>query len=133
MERLDELEKRINSLEKRVVELENNKERDSPEITNLEKLIIEKISSVKSQEIVILILYLKPKQTKKQIMSTLQKFGATKKMLNWFNGGNFKQRLVNAGIVYEIKEENKDVTYSLTEGLGKQKVMTIINNLKKTY
>ena len=52
-------------------------------------------------------------------------------MLNWFNGGNFKQRLVDIGIIFEDGEDkNGKTAYSITEGKGKQKALELIENFE---
>lgn len=129
MDRIDQLERKLHDLEKRVAKLEKEKTSKSvslPNISGLQKLLVQNISKIKPQDLIILILYSTPKQTKEQIKNKFLSLGSTKKMLNWFNGGNFKQRLIDSGLVLE--DDNN--TYSLTEGKGKQKVFSIIEKLE---
>ncbi len=129
------MEKKIDNLEKRVSNLEKEKSSKSSNLTNLsglQKLLVEKISKIKPQDLVILILYSTPKQTKEQIQNKFQSLGTSKKMLNWFKGGNFKQRLIDTGLVFEDGKNDDGSTYSLTEGKGTQKAISIIEKLKTT-
>jgi len=133
MDKLKELEDRLTKLEKRVTTLEKEKTSTSNNYTNLselQKLLIEKTSELKPQDLVILILYSTPKQTREQIKNKFQTLGATKKMLNWFRGGNFKQRLIDAGLLFEDGKNDDGPTYSLTKGKGTQKALSVIEKLK---
>lgn len=134
-EKIEKLEIRIKSLEKRVTNLEQTK-RSKPSTTNsskIQKLMVEKISNLKPQDLVILILHLNSKQSKDEIKTRFKALGATKKMLNWFNGGNFKQRLIDTGLIFDDgNDENNKIIYSLTEGKGTQKALEIIEKLEST-
>lgn len=133
MDKLKELEDRLEKLEKRVTTLEKEKTSTLNNHTNLselQKLLVEKTSELKPQDLVILILYSTPKQTREQIKNKFQSLGATKKMLNWFRGGNFKQRLIDTGLLFEGGKNDDGPTYSLTEGKGTPKALSVIEKLK---
>ena len=133
MDKLKELESRLSNLEKRVTTLEKEKTSTSNNHTNLselQKLLVEKISELKPQDLVILILYSTPKQAREQIKNKFQSLGATKIMLNWFRGGNFKQRLIDTGLLFEDGKNDDGSMYSLTEGKGTQKALSVIEKLK---
>jgi len=89
----------------------------------------DKILKEKPLDLAILILYSKSKQSKDKIKTKFKSLGATKKMLNWFNGGNFKQRLVDTGIIFG-EEESRKTAYSLTEGKGIQKALKLIEKFE---
>ena len=132
MDKIVELERKIDNLEKRVKDLENIKLKiPTKTSTKLQKLIAETILKLKPQDLVILILFSTTKQTKDEIKTKFKSLGATKKMLNWFNGGNFSQRLINTGIILEDGEnKDKKSMYSLTEGKGNQIAVEIIKKLE---
>ena len=128
MDRIENLENRIEKLEETVEFLKKDLKIkvEGKTTSKLEKLITQNILKLKPQDLVILILFSKAKMTKDEIKNEFQSLGATNKMLNWFSGGNFKQRLVDAGIVFEDgKKENKSM-FSLTKGKGKQFAEEII-------
>jgi len=77
-----------------------------------------------------LILYSKAKITKDGIKTEFRSLGATNKMLNWFNGGNFKQRLIDTGIIFEDGKKEKKSIFSLTKGKGHQTAEKIIHKLE---
>lgn len=128
------LEKIVKNLVKRVEILEqvNRPKKDvSSNSSKLQKLMADQISNLIPQDLVILILYSKTKQTREQIINKFQTVGATKKMTNWFKGGNFRQRLVNAGLVFIDGEDEKGKSiFSLTEGKGIQRALSIIEKLE---
>lgn len=135
MNKIDQFEKKLTDLEKRVSALEikkNPKSVNNGYQSKLEILLVEKIAQLKPQDLTILILHLESKQTRIQIKDKFKSLGATKKMIKWFKGGNFKQRLINEGIVFEdgTNEKNK-ILYSLTQGKGRKKASDIINKLEK--
>ena len=135
MKKIEQFEKKLTDLEKIVSALENKKNPKSDNTGNqskLEILLVEKIAKLKPHYLIILILHLEPKQTRIQIIDKFKSLGATKKMIKWFSGGNFKQRLIDEGIVFEdgTNEKNK-ILYSLTQGKGRKKAADIINKLEK--
>jgi len=131
MDKIKELEKRIEDLEVIVKSLlkDNKTEPLNQNTSKLQKVMTDKIFKVKPIDLVILILYSKSKQSKDEMKTKFKALGATKKTLNWFNGGNFKQRLVNTGIIFEEEGNGKKV-YSLTEGKGTQKALELIENFE---
>ena len=130
MSKIEELEKRIESLEQIVESLkkEHGIKHSQKKSSKLESLLSQHILKLKPQDLVILILYSKSKITKDEIKTKFRTLGATAKMLNWFNGGNFKQRLIDTGIVFV--EDKKESMFSLTKGKGIQTAEQIITKLE---
>lgn len=133
MDKIKELEKRIEDLEEMMKSLlkDNKAEPLNQNTSKLQKIMTEKISKVKPLDLVILVLHSNSKQSRDEMKIKFKSLGATKKMLNWFNGGNFKQRLIDTGIIFvDGKNDDDKTTYSLTEGKGKQKVLEMIENFE---
>src|SRR3989338_1801192 len=124
------LEVRISNLEKRVSQLESTKSsfhEKTGSISKTESIITSNIDSLGMQDIVILSIYSKPKQTVEELKNKIRLLGGTKQKLNWFEGGNLKQRLVNKGILFEDgKNKDGSIEYSITKGKGYKKVNEII-------
>jgi len=131
---IKKLEVRIANLEKRVkvLEKESKLPKTHKSSKNTENIITSNFESLNMQSIVILTLYENPKQTRENLSNQIKLWGGSKKMINWFNGGNLKQRLVNTGIAFEdgINQDGKP-QYSLTQGKGTKKAEEIIEKLKK--
>lgn len=52
----------------------------------------------------------------RKIKKTLQHWGCDKKTIGWFKGGNFKQRLIDQGIITSNnKDEKNKSVFSLTK------------------
>ncbi|HVX02148.1 MAG TPA: hypothetical protein VHA09_03260 [Nitrososphaera sp.] len=84
------------SLEQAVYGGNNNN--GSKEVTHgLEQRIVEKVDDIGTQDLVLVALMQKPKQSKAQIRQMLDDWG--KAYGSWFDGGNFSGRLVKAGLV----------------------------------
>lgn len=91
-----DLQKRVASLEQAVYGGNNNN--GSKEVTHgLEQRIVEKVDDIGTQDLVLVALMQKPKQSKAQIRQMLDDWG--KAYGSWFDGGNFSGRLVKAGLV----------------------------------
>lgn len=132
---IKKLEEKIVNLEKRVSLLEQTKisqHKKIDSISKLEFIVTSNIDSLGMQDIVILTSYYKSKQTVEEIKEKIRVWGGTKQKLNWFEGGNLKQRLVNKGILFE-DGKNKEglMEYSVTKGKGYKKVNEIIQKLEK--
>lgn len=131
---IKKLEERISDLEKRVSQLEHMKPTLTKKIdsmSQIESIIVSNIDKLGMQDIVTLALYSKPKQTAEDLRGKIKSWGGTKQKLNWFAGGNLKQRLVNKGILFE-DGKNKDglIEYSVTKGNGYKKVNEVIQKLE---
>lgn len=57
-----------------------------------EKIVIDKIDDISIQHLVVIILKLKPNQTRHEIKKIMEDWG--KVVGNWFRGGNMNNRLV---------------------------------------
>lgn len=132
---IKKLEERISNLEKRVLQLEHIKpdsyQKEINSMPRIESIITSNIDKLGMQDIVTLALYSKPKQTVEDLREKIKSWGGTKQKLNWFAGGNLKQRLVNKGILFE-DGKNKDglIEYSVTKGNGYKKANAIIQKLE---
>jgi hypothetical protein len=110
------IEERLENLERRVQKLEDTISASGPVAASkpdsIESLIISNVNKIETQDLVIIGLKLKPRQTKTQIKAMLQDWGA--RVGNWFQGGNLGTRMVRKSIVK--KEETKEgVVFSLTK------------------
>ena len=119
------LEERVQNLEKRVKKLESNKIKIQS-LFNVEEKLSEIINDVKPQDLVVIILKLNVDFSKDEIKKTFLDWGCNKKTMSWFNGGNFKQRLIDQGIIISNKknEKNKDL-FLLTKIKGNKKANEI--------
>jgi len=132
---IKKLEERIFDLEKRVSQLEhikpNSYQNEINSTPQIESIITSNIDKLGMQDIVILALYSKPKQTVEDLREKIKLWGGTKQKLNWFAGGNLKQRLVDTGILFEDgKNKNGLIEYSVTKGKGYNKVNKILQKLE---
>jgi hypothetical protein len=115
----DELEKKIMSVEARLSKLEDAILRGNPTASQtraegLETRLIERAGKINTQEMILISLRIKDKQTREQIKKTLQGWG--KVYGNWFDGGNFNGRLLKKNIVWKGgMDDSNDETYSLTK------------------
>jgi hypothetical protein len=104
---LSDLEKTVQDLEKRISRLEQavyGKKERSP-AAGFEQALVEKIDEIGTQDLILLALLQKPKQTKAELRAVLADWG--KAFGSWFEGGNFSGRLVKAGLVKKDGENEK--------------------------
>lgn len=95
---------------------------------DIEGLVVSKIDDIETQDLVVIALKLKPKQTKSEIKAMLQNWG--KKVGNWFQGGNLNTRMVNKSLVKKEDVNGKrEVIFSLTRK-GELVAVKLINELK---
>ena len=115
---------RLESLEKRVSNLENHNKSKIEEIkfdklNVVEKKLVDKIDSIGTQNLIIIALKIKPRQTKDDLESLLLKWGSKKTIHGWCGGGNFSTRLLDKGIVInDGKNSNNADCFSLTKIRG---------------
>ena len=121
MDKLKELEKRITDLEKRFDKLEEDKIQVR-RFSKAEEKLFEIIDDIIPQDLVVIALRLNGNLSRTEIKKTIQDWGCDKKTMGWFKGGNFKQRLIDQGIIVSINknEKNKDI-FSLTKIKGIKK------------
>ncbi len=89
---VSDLQKRVASLEQAVFSAGRK-----PSATGIEQKIVEKVDDLGTQDLIMIALRQKPKQTKAQIKQVLGDWG--KAYGSWFEGGNFSGRLVSKGLV----------------------------------
>jgi hypothetical protein len=111
------LEKRVEILETQLAELRNmivaSKPKLEQRIDERESVIIANIEDIGVQDAVKFSLRIKGPQTKQQIKDTLNSWGVP--FRSWFDGGNFNNRLLKAGIVkVDGKTDDGEEIYSLT-------------------
>lgn len=112
------LEDRVKQLEDRVAKLEGLSKGKKPtsasrKTSEIEGLLVAKIEEIGTQDLIVIALRLKPKQTKAELKAMLENWG--KAVGNWFQGGNFNTRLLKKSIVKKVGVDEKgDDSYSLT-------------------
>ncbi|MGI0020288.1 MAG: hypothetical protein ACREAY_07435 [Nitrososphaera sp.] len=103
---MSDLEKTVQDLEKRLLRLEQafygKKEKAA---TGFEQALVGKIDEIGTQDLILLALLQRPKQTKAEIRAVLADWG--KAFGTWFDGGNFSGRLVKSGLVKKDGENDK--------------------------
>ena len=125
------IEERLASLEKRVQKLEDSTAVRTPSASSktadTEALIVSKVDSIETQDLIVIALRLTPRQTKNQVKAVLNDWGAN--VGSWFEGGNLNSRMVAKGLVK--KEEAKEgILFSLTKK-GELLADQILNSLNK--
>ena len=138
MDKFLEIWKKINEMDVRVKKLEkssssqlekNNKEKSSSS-NNLESLGIKlqgKVDKVGQQNLIILALKFKPRQSKTDLLNVLLNFGVSKTIHKWFKSGNLNNRLLNKGIIMIDGKNSDEDLYSLTIPKGIPKANDLIN------
>ncbi|MCH8914946.1 MAG: hypothetical protein IIA82_03760 [Thaumarchaeota archaeon] len=123
---INKLKERIESLEKRVTGLEDP---SSPNLTthnSLESKILEKIDDIGIQNLVLLALRIKPKQSRSNLKIKLESW--QKPVGSWFRGGNFKNRLLTPSqIIRDGINDKKEDLYSL----GSKGIKTVKKLIEK--
>ena len=123
---IDRLEKRIESLEKRVEQLENPSNHTSNPYGILESKILTKIDDIGIQNLILLALRLKSKQSRNDLKMKLESW--EKPVGSWFGGGNFKNRLLIPNqIIRDGINDEKEEVYSL----GNKGVKTVKKLIEK--
>ena len=109
---INELNKRLESLEKRIFQLENPSNPSLTTENSFELKILEKIDDIGIQNLILFALRIKSKQSRNDLKLKLESWH--KPVGSWFQGGNFKNRLLTPSQIIRdgINSENEDV-YSL--------------------
>jgi hypothetical protein len=112
---LSDLEKTVADLERRIARLEQAVYgREPAAARGFEQLLVGKIEDMGTQDLILLSLLMRPKQTKAEIRATLQDWG--KAFGSWFDGGNFSGRLVKSGLVKKDGANDKgEEVFTLTK------------------
>jgi hypothetical protein len=111
---LSDLEKIVSDLQKRVTSLEQAVfAGPKPSARGLEQKIVEKVQDIGTQDLILIALRQKPKQSKAQIRDVLNDWG--KAYGSWFDGGNFSGRLVNKSLVKKDGATDGEDLFSLTK------------------
>lgn len=102
-------------MEKRIARLEQAVYGKDPAVKGgFEHLLVEKIEDTGTQDLILLALRIKPKQTKAEVKAVLQDWG--KAFGSWFDGGNFSGRLVKSGLVKKDGANDKgEEVFALTK------------------
>lgn len=125
MDKLEELEKRIRDLEKRLDKVEENRVKVF-EFSRIEEKLFEIINEIIPQDLVVIALRINGNLSRSEIKKTIQDWGCDKKTIGWFKGGNFKQRLIDQGIlIASTKDAKNEDVYSLTKAKGMKKANEI--------
>jgi hypothetical protein len=124
-----DLEKTIRDLQKRVASLEQAMHKSSTTSTHgLEKRLVEKVDEMGTQELIMIALRLKEKQSKEEIRAVLSDWG--KAYGSWFEGGNFSGRLIKKGFVKKDGQSSSgEDLFSLTKK-GEIDTDNLISNLQ---
>lgn len=127
------LEKAVSDLQKRVASLEQavygstGGNGQKAATRGLEQRIVEKVDDIGTQDLVLVALMQKPKQSKAQIRQILDDWG--KAYGSWFEGGNFSGRLVKAGLVKKDGASDAgDDLFSLTKK-GEMESASLVSKL----
>jgi hypothetical protein len=112
---LSDLEKTVADMERRISRLEQAVYGKEPAAARgFEQLLVERIEGTGTQDLILLALRIKPKQTKAEIRAVLQDWG--KAFGSWFDGGNFSGRLVKSGLVKKDGANDKgEEVFALTK------------------
>lgn len=93
-----DLEKIVSDLQKRVASLEQAVYKSPKAVSRgLEQRLAEKVDDLGTQDLIVIALRIRPKQTKDEIKGVLSDWG--KAFGSWFEGGNFSGRLLKKGLV----------------------------------
>ena len=114
MDKLKELETRLDDLEQRISILENNKQQQPQDniFPEFSEIIIKNIEKIPTKKLVILSLKNSPSQSIKSIEENLLNIGWVK---DSFFTKNFGSALINKGLVQpEGRSSGRKKTYSLT-------------------
>ena len=125
-----ETEDKFKDLDERLKKLEKNSDPKIDLTNSLDNMAIKlrgKIEKIGQQNLIILALYVKSKQSKSNLLDVLIGWGVKKTIHKWFAGGNLNNRLVNTGIV-KIDGKNSDDhnLHSLTIAKGIPKANELI-------
>ncbi len=109
------LEKTMRDLQKRVTSLEQAVYgKPKAAARGFEQRLAEKVDEMGTQDLIVVALWQKPKQTKDEIKGVLSDWG--KAYGSWFEGGNFSGRLVKKGLVKKDGQNGSgEDLYSLTK------------------
>ncbi|MEO9277414.1 MAG: hypothetical protein ABI340_06525 [Nitrososphaera sp.] len=117
---MTDFEERFQKIEERIAKIEQFlfTGGSRPKSKGIEKLLIDNVDDISTQHLVVIALFLKPKQTKQEIKKMLEDWG--KAVGNWFQGGNMNNRLLKKGVIKKdgANDKNEDL-FSLTGKGGK--------------
>ena len=106
VEKMQDLEKRLNDLESRVTKLEQGETSVSQiHSDSILPKLANKFGEISPQNIVTIALKIKPGQTKKQLISLIEGWGTPIK--KWFSTNHFKERLLDKGLVIIVGKNDK--------------------------
>jgi len=107
------LEERLEILEEAVKVILDSKKRADAQPDQNEQDITPLLDKVETKDAIIICFRKMGSQTKERLQENLRKWGIP--FGSWFTGGNFKNRLLDEGIlVHEGKDENGKTIYTLS-------------------
>lgn len=116
-DRLLNLEEKVSRMEKQLKNIVEDKPRNQINLGSFEKKLSEKLDDISTQDLVLICLKLKQKQTRLQIENTIENWG--KPSHTWFQHSHFKVRLKDRGfIMKDGKDEKGKDLFSLTQVKG---------------
>src|SRR2546428_8818909 len=92
VKKISKVEKRIDNLEKRMSSFEKQGSHDTNGMTDFERKIEGKIGKMGPQNLIIIALKFKSKQSKSELENCLINWGVKNTIHGWFKGGNFSER-----------------------------------------
>jgi uncharacterized protein YdcH (DUF465 family) len=129
MDKFSKIWEKINEIDERVKKLEVNK----PEISSSSPFYTigikfkDKVDEIGQQKLILIALRFKPKQSKSDLLNVLLSWGIKNTIYKWFRGSNFKQRLLDIGLIMKDgKNTNNEDTFSLTISKGIPKADELI-------
>lgn len=109
-----DLEKMVRDLQKRVASLEQAVYKNPKAASRgLQQRLAEQVDDLGTQDLIVIALRIKPKQSKDEIKGVLSDWG--KAFGNWFEGGNFSGRLLKKGLVKKDGSGEKGDIFVLTK------------------
>lgn len=93
--------------------IQNLKSNHAPKLNSFQVQLAQQIDKISIPELILIVLRTNSPQTHSQIIHVLREIG--RNIENWFNGGNFNNRVVKTGYVINVgKTDSNENLFSLT-------------------